>query len=169
MDTFFEQIISVKKTGKAIACIIGIWLLAVLISVVAFLFLPIPSLLFLLIVGLFFTALKLSGKFNIEYEYIITNGTMDVDKIINKGSRKRILSFELSSVSRLEKFNPSLLNSVKPKEVVMACDSADQNAYLMVVSREGKGTYYLVFSPDERIQSAIIKSIPKFIANTAFK
>ena len=168
MDTFFEQIISVKKSSKAIAAIIGIWLLAILISAVAFLFLPIPSLTFLLIVGLFFAAFKLAGMFNIEYEYIITNGIMDVDKITNKGSRKRVLSFELSNVSRLEKFNPSLLNSAKPKDIIKACDSSDKNAYLMVSSQEGKGTYYLVFAPDERIKSAIVKFVPKFIANTAF-
>lgn len=31
MDTFFEQIIAVKKNGKAVAAIIGIWLAAFLV------------------------------------------------------------------------------------------------------------------------------------------
>ena len=34
MDTFFEQIIAVKKNGKALAAIIGIWLAAFLVCFV---------------------------------------------------------------------------------------------------------------------------------------
>ena len=94
---------------------------------------------------------------------------MDVDKIINKSSRKRMLSFELSTVSRLEKYNASALNNINPKSVVFACDSNDQNAYFLVAEKEGKGASYLVFSPDDRIKEAARKVIPKFIANSAFR
>ena len=160
MDTFFEQIVAIRKTGKSIAAVSGIWLLAVLLALIVllvglnFLMLPIA---FLLVVGIGYGAFKLSGFFNIEYEYIVTNGTMDVDKIIAKSSRKRMLSFELQTVSRIEKFNPALLNT------------DDEGAYLMVSDTEGKGSRYLVFAPDERLRGAIVKFVPKFIANSAFK
>ena len=124
---------------------------------------------FLLIAGALFGAFKLSCRFNVEYEYIVTNGTMDIDKIINKSSRKRVLSFELATVSRLEKFNQGLLSSVNSKEIVTACNLNDPEAYLMVSSTEGKGTSYLIFAPDERVRGAIVKFVPKFIANSAFK
>ena len=157
MDTFFEQITAVKKSGKDIAAITGIWL--------GYL----GSFSFLLIAGALFGAFKLSCRFNVEYEYIVTNGTMDIDKIINKSSRKRVLSFELATVSRLEKFNQGLLSSVNSKEIVTACNLNDPEAYLMVSSTEGKGTSYLIFAPDERVRGAIVKFVPKFIANSAFK
>ena len=96
-------------------------------------------------------------------------GTMDIDKIISKSSRKRVLSFELQTVSRIEKFNPSQIASINSKEVVIACDTNDPDAYLMVSSAEGKGSIYLVFAPDERVRGAIVKFVPKFIANSAFK
>ena len=172
MDTFFEQIVAIRKTGKSIAAVSGIWLLAVLLALIVllvglnFLMLPIA---FLLVVGIGYGAFKLSGFFNIEYEYIVTNGTMDVDKIIAKSSRKRMLSFELQTVSRIEKFNPALLNNVSPKETVIACNTDDEGAYLMVSDTEGKGSRYLVFAPDERLRGAIVKFVPKFIANSAFK
>ena len=94
---------------------------------------------------------------------------MDIDKIINKSSRKRVLSFELATVSRLEKFNQGLLSSVNSKEIVTACNLNDPESYLMVSSTEGKGTSYLIFAPDERVRGAIVKFVPKFIANSAFK
>ncbi|HAL20055.1 MAG TPA: hypothetical protein DCP17_04820 [Ruminococcaceae bacterium] len=170
MDTFFEQITAVKKSGKDIAAITGIWLLAFIICFLLVLFMGyLGSFSFLLIAGALFGAFKLSCRFNVEYEYIVTNGTMDIDKIINKSSRKRVLSFELATVSRLEKFNQGLLSSVNSKEIVTACNLNDPEAYLMVSSTEGKGTSYLIFAPDERVRGAIVKFVPKFIANSAFK
>lgn len=170
MDTFFEQITAVKKSGKDIAAITGIWLLAFIICFLLVLFMGyLGSFSFLLIAGALFGAFKLSCRFNVEYEYIVTNGTMDIDKIINKSSRKRVLSFELATVSRLEKFNQGLLSSVNSKVIVTACNLNDPEAYLMVSSTEGKGTSYLIFAPDERVRGAIVKFVPKFIANSAFK
>lgn len=52
-----------------------------------------------------FGAYKLFLRLNIEYEYTITNGTMDVDKIIAKSSRKRMTSFDVLSIQRIEKYN----------------------------------------------------------------
>lgn len=170
MDTFFEQITAVKKSGKDIAAITGIWLLAFIICFLLVLFMGyLGSFSFLLIAGALYGAFKLSCRFNVEYEYIVTNGTMDIDKIINKSSRKRVLSFELATVSRLEKFNQGLLSSVNSKEIVTACNLNDPEAYLMVSSTEGNGTSYLIFAPDERVRGAIVKFVPKFIANSAFK
>ena len=94
---------------------------------------------------------------------------MDIDKIINKSSRKRLISFELQTVSRIERYNPALLNSVNSKDVLIACNKDDANAYLMVSSTEGKNTNYLVFAPDERLRSAVVKFVPMFVANSAFK
>ncbi|MEE1162017.1 MAG: DUF6106 family protein [Acutalibacteraceae bacterium] len=169
MDTFFEQIISVKKTGKAVAALIGIWLAAFVVCFLLFFTGFFGMLTFLLIAGVLYGAFKLSCLLNIEYEYIVTNGIMDIDKITNKSSRKRVLSFELQTVSRIEKYNPSLLNSVNSKDVLIACNQDDKDAYLMVSSTEGKGTNYLVFAPDERLRSAVVKFVPMFVANSAFK
>lgn len=171
MDTFFEQIISIKKSGKALAAIIGIWLAAFIVCFALIFYLVgfLGSFSFLLAFGALFGAFKLSTRFNTEYEYIVTNGTMDIDKIINKSSRKRVLSFELSGVTEIEKFNAARLSRINPKELCLACNTDDENAYLMVSSAEGKGTSYLVFAPDERLRGAIVKFVPKFVSNSAFK
>ena len=170
MDTFFEQIIAVRKTGKTVAALVGIWLAAFLLCFLLFMFSGyLGAFSFLLIAGALYGAFKLSCLLNVEYEYIVTNGTMDIDKIINKSSRKRILSFELATVSRIEKFNPAQLSGVNAKELFITCNQDDPGAYLMVSATEGKGTSYLVFAPDERVRSAIVKFVPKFISNSAFK
>lgn len=169
MDTFSEQIISIKKTGKSIALLFGIWILALILVTIIFLFSAyLGGLAFLLVVGIIYGAYKLSGLLNIEFEYIVTNGTMDIDKITNKSSRKRIASFELGNTSRLEKFNKAMLNNLQ-KEVIIACNLDDEGAYLIVSEKEGKGATYVVLAPNQKIQSSMIKFLPKYIANSAFK
>ena len=170
MDTFFEQIIPIKKTGSSVFAVLGIWFAAILISLLLLFVFPVfGSFTVIIVCGILWGAWKLSSKFNIEYEYIITNGTMDIDKIINKSSRKRMCTMELSGVSRLEKFNMGLVNNINKKELVIACNLDDPDAYYMVCDREGKGAVHLIFAPEERLKGAIIKFIPKFIANSAFK
>jgi hypothetical protein len=170
MDTFFEQIVRIKKTGKTIAAFIGIWLLALIVCGLAILFSGyLRSIFIFLIAGAIFGAFKLSGQLNIEYEYIVTNTSLDVDKIVNKSSRQRILSIEIPTVSRLEKYTPAIVNNIDAKKLVFACDKDAENAYLLVCDKEGKGAEYLIFAPNEKMQSAIVKSLPKFVALSAFK
>ena len=169
MDTFFEQIVTIRKTGKTLAAVFGIWFAALFLSILLITFPILGTFSLLIVFGILFGAWKLSGLLNVEYEYIITNGTMDIDKIINKSSRKRMTTFELDKVSRLEKFNPHMLNTLDKKTLVFACNENDEDAYLLVADREGKAAATIVFSPDERIKGAIEKFAPKFIVNSAFK
>jgi hypothetical protein len=115
-----------------------------------------------------FGAYKLSAMLYIEYEYIVTNGTLDIDKIIAKSSRKRIASFEISQVEVVEKYNP-LSQNKGFDQVIIACDERDPNAYKMVARKDGKGKLLIVFAPNKKIQGAILKALPRFVANSAFK
>ena len=174
MDDFFEQIVEIKRTAKDYILLIGVWLLAILLStvVVAFTFATFailgPIVLFP-IIGAAYIAYKLSMRFFTEYEYIITNGTMDIDKIIAKSSRKRMASFEISWVESLEKYNPQNKITGNFERIVYACNVDDPNAYKMVLMKEGIGKQCIVFSPNEKIKSATVKYLPRYIANSAFK
>ncbi len=169
MDTFFEQIISIRKTALQYAAVVGIWFLAIIVTALLFLTGILGSLFPIAIVGIGYGAFKLSVRFNVEYEYIVTNGVLDIDKIINKSSRKRYLSLDLSKTSRIEKYNPALLTSVDKKNITVACNIQDPNAYLLVVDKENGGANYLIMSPNDKMKGIIAKSSPKFISNSAFK
>ena len=168
-DSYFEQIVRIKKTAKTTLAIIGIWLLTLIVTFILFMIPALASIVIFLCFGIAYGAYWLCTKFNVEFEYIITNGWMDIDKIINKSSRKRITGFDLSNVVRLEKYNPALISNMNKKDVVFACCEDDENAYLLVAEREGKGNAVVVFSPNEKIKTAVMKFAPKFITNSAFK
>lgn len=170
MDTFCEQIIAVRKTPLQYLAIIGYWLLALLLSGIAFLFIYYLGMIApVLSFGFFYGAWKLSTLFNVEYEYIITNGTFDIDKITNRFSRKRVKTFELSTVSRIEKYTPAVLNSVNSKNVFFTCDKTSPDAYVIVAQKEGDEANYIVFAPNQKIRNGVIKFLPKYIANKAFE
>ena len=164
MDTFFEQIVVIRKTAKDMILLSLIWLLALGISVFAFVALSGIGL--LIMAGCIYGAYRLSNFFFNEYEYIITNGIMDVDRIIAKSTRKREASFDLSKVDRLEKYNPNMKVEGCFRKQIFACNKDDENAYLLVADG---GKICIVFSPDERIKSAIVKFVPRFLSNSAFK
>ncbi len=169
MDTFFEQIVPLGRDTKSVLKFIGIWVLALILCVAIFFFLAFLGMIaFLLMAGVLFGAYKLSAMLYVEYEYIVTNGTLDIDKIIAKSSRKRVASFEISQIEVVEKYNPNAQKSGFD-QIVIACDEKDPCAYKMVVRKDGKGKLMLVFAPNKKIQGAIIKSLPRFLAISAFK
>ena len=162
MDTYCEQLIRIKKGAKFYLGILGIWLTFALIAVLAFIFLNFISP--IIIVAALYGAYYVSGFLSVEYEYIVTNGIFDIDIIYAKRSRKRVASFELSSVESIENFKTFL----EGKNVLKACNLDDGNAYVLVTNSESKFST-VVISPDERTKQEILKYVPKFVGNTAFR
>lgn len=114
-DIYLEYMVKKKKTGGQIA------LIAVLCALGAGLSLLLFALTFIIgvsmqqagtglgqivsFVGLLIIALMWYGIYlvitmqNIEYEYILTNSELDIDKIMSKKGRKPIVSFDFKNVA----------------------------------------------------------------------
>lgn len=107
-DTFVEYMIKQKWTGakivKALLIVTAAFLVSLFVLVIA-LIAPfalgigaashiITYVSTLLIVGIFYGAYKLISKFDVEFEYALTNGELDVDKIIRRKRRKRVISID---------------------------------------------------------------------------
>ena len=160
MDTFVEQIVAIKKNFKTYIGYAVISLAAILLIAVAF-FVPYIGVIAIFLVG--YGAFKLYAMLNIEYEYIITNSTMDIDKIISKSSRKRITSFDLSSVQRIEKFTGVLPADVT-KDCFFACNTNDENAYIVYYKQETKPQKTFVFAPNEKMIAGMKNFLPRHIS-----
>ena len=97
MDVFVEHMVKRRPTGKDIFLMSLYALLAVIVFVFGVFFTG-PLLGPFSFVGAFigvaalFGAYYLISNMNIEYEYIVTNGEIDVDKIMAKRRRKRLLT-----------------------------------------------------------------------------
>lgn len=169
MDTFFEQIVSMKKNGKNIALLILIWLVAIFLAAVCFYFTLFFPILILAVLGIFYGAFKLSIMQNIEYEYILTNGEIDIDKITAKNSRKRMLTFACKDIQRIEKFNPAAPPVINDAKMEIYCNTDDENACFVLINHSKRGKVIVVFAPDAHIKQGMSGSIPRIIAGDFFK
>ncbi len=163
MDIFVEQLVTIKKNVKTYLAYIGIAIAAILVMTVALTILG--NLAIVVIFLVLFGAYKLYSMLSVEYEYIITNSTMDIDKITAKSSRKRILSFELSEVERIEKYRVEMPQDIL-KDCFFACNISDENAYVVIIHPDGKAKQSVVIAPDDRMKEAMKKFLPKYITDT---
>ncbi len=159
MDTYFEQIVKIKKTSKTYLWYCLITLLALAVMTVTLMYAKTFAI--IVIAGVLWGAFKLYAMLDIEYEYIITNSCFDIDKIVAKSSRKRIFSFDLTSVERIEKYRKEMPQDII-KDAFFACNSND-DALVLVVQPKGKEKKAVVVAPDERMRSAMKKFVPKYI------
>lgn len=160
MDNIAEQLVVKKKNTADILKAIGISVGAVLIATVlmffaittAFFSLVIPAVLVL------FGGVWLMGQTNIEYEYIVTNNEMDIDKIIGKRKRKRMITVDLSGATDFAPYPPA--DSVSADVTVHASTGLEDDAYYLVTEHKTYGTVYLIFNPCEKIREAIMQELP---------
>jgi len=96
VDTFKEQLVKRKKTAKDAAIKFCLIILVILLSLPALYFLQAFGVLAIFALG--FGAHFLMGFFNLEYEYIFTNGELDIDVIYNKSRRKRAMTIDMKSI-----------------------------------------------------------------------
>lgn len=160
MDNIAEQLVVKKKTSadiiKSIAISVGAVIIATILMYLAislaFFSLVIPAVLVL------FGGVWLMGQTNIEYEYIITNNEMDIDKIIGRRKRKRMITVDLSAAQAFAPYPPE--DSVGADVTVHASTGLEEDAYYLVTEHSTYGTVYLIFNPCKKIREAIMQELP---------
>lgn len=157
MDTFAEQLVkkpqdssdSMKKT----LIIAGAGVIIALLLMLSF---------FVTFLALFFAAASgyatyylLSGL-NIEYEYAVTNGTLDIDKIIAKRKRVSMISVEVKNFKAFGKYDDA--DSFDGTEIHAV--GGGEEYFYADLTNEAYGDVRLVFSPNERILGCIRPYLP---------
>lgn len=167
MDVFVEHMVKRRPTGKDIALMVLYAALAIIIFVFGLFFTPALLGPFAFIgafigVAALFGAYYLISNMNIEYEYIVTNGEIDVDKIMAKRRRKRLVT---ANARTFESFGPYRQQDHAGKEYtsrVYASESMDENTtYYAVFTHAKLGKTLLIFTPDDRVLDALKKYISR--------
>lgn len=101
MDIFIECMVKHKKETKdklILAAIIAAGILLSLILFVLAALFRLFSIGFVLIAGVWYGAVILMRTRTVEYEYILTNNELDVDKIIARNGRKRLVTLDFKEI-----------------------------------------------------------------------
>ncbi len=165
MDVFIEKIVKKKSDAKSKALTILIIVGVLILSIVA---LGIPFLgMFgiFIVVGLIYGAWILITSFQVEYEYSLTNGELDIDSIIAQRRRKRILTINCKEFELLAPFNESHKRETETpslKKKIYACTSLDaEGLYFAIFNTTEFGKTLLVFEPDDRMLASFKSYIPR--------
>ncbi len=154
MDSYAEQIVRKSDGGadsakRAILLVGGVFLgLAVAVLGSIFGAFAVSS---LIGVGILYGGIYLSANYDIEYEYLIVNGSIDIDKIMSKKRRKPLISV---SVSQFESFGIYDAEKGTPSDMTIVSaegDSKENQRYYADFSHETYGKCRLIFTPDNNI------------------
>jgi hypothetical protein len=153
MDNFYEQLNKTEKSS--VYSIMNI--LSYLFFVLAAIFLC--SFYFLysaisLILGLILFFIK--KKFLLEYEYTYTNGEIDIDMIVEKKKRKKVISFNVKDIQAYG--DDCLSDMAKYKsmgKIINAIATNDKNKAFGIYTIIENEKYYIKFTPDNKFYDLI--------------
>ncbi len=159
LDYFTENIVKRKKDAKDIvlsAIIVVGALLVFLILCYIGLLTGLMQILFLFACGALWGAYILLGKLSIEYEYIVTNGEMDIDKIMQRRKRKRIITIKPKNIRSIEPLRPDN-SSYKQVLDVSKNDKNAADTYMLITEDNIK----IIFNPSEKMLKIFAKFRPQ--------
>lgn len=160
MDHYNEQLVRKLSEPKDILLRVLICFLTsvvVFISVGAMLLTGI-SLLLIVAVGACYLAYILFSKTFVEYEYIVTNNDLDIDKITGKRKRKRLITIKLNTVKEWGEYNGKVNSNTNA--TVMASDATGINVWYINADHEKHGKVTILFSPSEETVANINFGVP---------
>lgn len=160
MDSFGEQLVKRQITSadilKRVGLILGGLLIATALMTISFV--TRIYVLNMLAVGVIFGMVWLLTGMGCEYEYIVTNQDLDIDKIMGKRKRKRLITIKLETVEDLGVYDGSQGSDVQA--TVIASDATGINAWYLIAKHKNHGRTMLIFSPDDRTVQLIANGIP---------
>lgn len=163
MDSFAEQLVVKDDGGKGkrmkIAILCTAILLGVMAGILSLMYLPIGL---LVACGIIYIGYILSGKYEVEYEYTVTNGELDIDKIIAKSKRKGLISVNVKTFESFGKYDDAQ-EEQEGITVVIAVGQCDCEMYCADFVHSEQGRMRLIFTPNENVLEAIKPFLPRNI------
>ena len=165
-DTFNEKLVSKKRTTADWLKYAGILLagFVLIYTILMFGYLPIiRNFYFFLIAAVLYGMYFVANMLNVEYEYAITNGEMDVDKIIAKRRRKRIISIDTREFEYFAPLNDEYKSEYDceyDKKIDVFSSPDAKGIYFARFYKNGQ-KYRLAFQPSEKMIEAIKLKMPR--------
>jgi len=165
MDTYCEYILKKKKNTRDyiisvltvfLALILMHLLTTVIILALNFITFLLPFIWF----GIIWGAIRIITGRNLEYDYLLVGGDLDVDKVINKSRRARVISvrrreIEIMAPEGSDKLDPAWKDL--PKVDVTSGYNPEAVYVLIINSGERKA---VMFEPTEKMKEQLRLKLP---------
>lgn len=148
-EFFIEHLVKRRNTMTTTLKKAGLIIATVIVLFFAFLFLGAFAM--FVAIGLFYLDAFLFGRMNVEFEYIFYNGDIDIDKIMNMQSRKRIFSTNIKEVEIMAPEGAVELRAFQGLKVLdFSSMEPEHKKYEMVTSYKGEKVR-IILEPNEAI------------------
>lgn len=100
------------------------------------------------------------SRTHVEFEYCLTNEFFDIDSVVGKKKRSRIVEInclELSDFGDYDEETSLQLQKEKFDTVVTACNLSDEGVCYLVVNLSKFGKTLVLITPNEKIREALNK------------
>lgn len=159
MEIFKEYIVDKKKEPVDTAISAGIVVAALIVTYILMQVMLLNMQFFagiglLLIVGCWYFAIRLIRNRNIEYEYILTNHELDIDKIMARSTRKRIITIDLHKIEDCGSIKDTDCENCGRKIKNYAGDINGERVYYIDIFEEAEPVRVL-FQPSSAILEAM--------------
>ena len=161
-DIFNEKLVKKLPDGKTTLIKILSGVAAIAIMTLGLMYAGIASLLIIAAVGagIFF----LWQQLEVEFEYILTNDELDVDKIIARDRRKSLLVVSVKDFEVFAPVNETYQHEFEHANVVKTVDassSAKSTKRWFAVFNDGETRTMLIFEPGKKMRAGIKQLIPR--------
>jgi len=172
MDTFLEYLMRKKSTPLDMLKKLGLVVATFVASVAVTIIFPMigsfmtPYIL-LGIAGVIYGAVVLLRNFSLEYEYIFTNGDLDVDIVKAQHSRKRMTSLKCKNIEVMAsdknmEFKREFENESISKKFNAVFDAAAGGIYHVLFVNDGE-KLLLTFQPPAKLLTAMKNYNPRCV------
>lgn len=174
MDNFNEWIVKRKKSAVDWLTTAIIWMAGLLVLYFSFGLLAVqnqlmPTVMLLVDAGVIYGMYRLLTAQNVEFEYSVTNGDMDVDKIIARRKRVRLLSVNSKNFEYLapltEEHMPAFNDASITKRIDASSNTHAQNTCFAIYYKNSEKVC-LVFEPTQGMLDDFARCMPRSYNHT---
>lgn len=171
MDVFCEYIVTKKKELVDYLLIFaiagGAVVLTYILMLLMLMFSQFASIVMLLIAGCWWGGIQLIKGRSVEYEYILTNSELDIDRIVAKSRRKRVCSIDFKHIDLCASttdptFAANYNNAGQRTVKNFAGDITADNVYFVDFANESQQTR-VIFQPGKRMLEGMKKANMRFV------
>lgn len=167
MDVYKEQLVKKAITSNDRLKTTGLFALVVIIGtiLITMALFAAPNLLFVAIVGaggLIYGAFYLAKDMQVEYEYLYTNGELDIDKIMGQRKRKRLVTVNIGKVTSFGKYSENLEIS-DSVTTIDASSGFEENHWYMTFAHRDYGECCMFFTPNDEMLQLLVDNLPRTV------
>lgn len=160
MDRYYEQLTSAYRSK--LYEVYGFLMIAMVVIFALFIFTALfPVSIITAGLGALFFFLK--QKEYVEYEYVFTNGDVDIDIIMAAKKRKRLVSFDTKSVTAMAPVGSLFLDGAPKGKKIIAYPKTNKAKVFIAIVNKDNAVNEIYFTPNEEFVNLCFRTNPQNI------